>query len=87
MLGENNIELNIPTRMKVYRFVVNFKASHDGLAPTVREIGAALHLCPSNVHHHLEELQKQGLIAFIGSCQSRGIVVCGGSWRAPEGVL
>lgn len=47
----------------VFAFVVKYKREHDGIAPTLREIGAAVGISSSSVtNYHLNRLELDGLI-------------------------
>ena len=48
-------------RQKILRFVRRF-TQREGYPPTLREIGQAVGLAPSSVHHHLSVLQDAGYL-------------------------
>jgi SOS-response transcriptional repressor LexA len=72
----------------VLDFIKRYKTAHDGVAPTVREIGLVCDISSTSVvMYHLGLLQKQGRIVIRpGKTQVRSIEVVGGRWVAPEGV-
>lgn len=69
------------TRDRIMQFVIAFKAEHDGIAPTIREISAAVDLSYSGVHRHLGLLERDGRIRRYvsdGEQTSRNIMIVGG---------
>ena len=70
-----------PDRM--FDFIVGFKRAHDGLSPTLREIGDGCGI-PSvaTVRNVLMGLVSRRLIVMEGGI-ARGIRVRGGRWVAP----
>lgn len=74
-------------RQRVFNFICTYKAAHDGVAPSVREIGEACGLTSTSVvSYYLQVLQHEGLIDFRYN-ESRTIEVMRGYWRilpAPE---
>jgi repressor LexA len=59
----------------VYRFVQTYLAEH-GYPPSLREIGAFVHLAPSGVARYLDRLEARGrLTRQVG--QARGITLKG----------
>ena len=69
----------------VYEFILRYKALHDGVAPTLREIGVACGInSTSVVAYNLGKLEAAGKIKLSGG--SRGIEVIGGRWIAPKEV-
>jgi len=69
---------------QVFKFIVDYKREHDGLAPTVREIMRGVGVgSTSVVVYHLERLEGQGRIRLLGWGRSRGIMVVGGRWEYP----
>lgn len=72
------------TQRRVLEFVVAYKTAHDGVSPTVREIGHELAMVHSAVFYHLRKLEERGLVRFIGIEKSRGIMVTGGRWVGPS---
>src|SRR5215467_7060242 len=51
-------------RQKILRFVCGF-TQREGYPPTLREIGQAMGLAPSLVHHHLSVLQDAGYLTRV----------------------
>lgn len=50
-------------REAIYDFIVQFKAAHDGISPTIREIMAACDITSTSVtSHHLMMLERAGRI-------------------------
>jgi predicted MarR family transcription regulator len=75
-----------PRRQRIYDFIVKHKIDHDGVSPTVKEIGTACDISSTGVvRYYLVSLERLGLIEY-GKCRkSRMIKVIGGSWIAPAG--
>lgn len=69
----------------VYKFIVEFKRTHDGNSPTIREIGTACDVSSTAaVRYYLNGLVKCGLIKRSHeSGEPRMISVVGGMWNAP----
>jgi predicted Rossmann fold nucleotide-binding protein DprA/Smf involved in DNA uptake len=74
------VDLSSETTKRVFEFVVNFKAAHDGISPTVREIASELHIAISTTARALCKLERAGWIKTRYGL-SRGIMVSGGVWR------
>lgn len=73
------------TAYAVYRWVVEFKTSHDGVSPTLREISAGIGLVSSSdIAHRLQELERAGLIKLLGKHSGRRILISGGQWLPPN---
>ena len=65
----------------VFNFIVEFKKAHDGLSPTVREIGEACKISSTSVvAYYLKKLQDEGSIKLLGT-KTRGIMVKNGRWN------
>ena len=47
---------------RVERFLLDYIAQHDGVPPTIREIGEALEISLSSAHGLLERLEARGRI-------------------------
>jgi repressor LexA len=63
-----------------------YKAGHDGVAPSIREIGEACGIpSTSNVKYYLEMLEDEGVI-HMDAKSGRTIQVVGGQWVRPEGL-
>ncbi len=69
------------TSERVFRFIVDFKRSHDGNSPTVREVAAGLKMGTTTVAYHLRLLERGGVIRSMGFGFSRGVLVVGGRWK------
>ena len=68
---------------RIYNFIVEYKTRHDGVAPTLEEIGQCIGVpSRSQVAFYLRRMVKAGRIAVIPRT-TRGIMVTGGSWLAP----
>lgn len=67
---------------EVFDFIVTFKAEHDGLSPSIREIREHCHIAStSTVAYHLDKLEEVGMIEFYGDVgTTRNIMVTGGEW-------
>lgn len=63
---------------KVFNFIVSYKRSHDGNAPTIREIGDACGISSTSVvNYYLHQLVDEELIYRpVGS--ARNIEIVGG---------
>lgn len=71
------------TRQRIYTFIRAYKAKH-GVAPNVREIGAAVGLASNNsVCHHLHKLVSQGAL-LIDPHVLRGIRLPGEQYVLPD---
>ena len=69
----------------LYRYICRYKRLHDGLSPTIREIGDACGISSTSVvNYNLQKLAKAGLIKRYGGGKTRGIVVVGGEWKGPK---
>lgn len=68
------------TRERVMDFILEYKRAHDGISPTVREIGEACEISSTSVvNYHLLVLERAGSIVREYAGQ-RGIRVTGGIW-------
>jgi repressor LexA len=73
------------TRQEILKFIIDYKAAHDGNSPNTREIGSAVGLASvSTVHHHLHALVAEGSIRLPPKWQARSIEVVGGAWTMTE---
>lgn len=62
-------------RERIYQFIVDFKAQHDGNSPSVREIMTAAGITSTSVtDYHLRALERQGRIRLTPYV-ARGIIV------------
>jgi hypothetical protein len=64
-------------RDTIFNFVVEFKRTHDGLGPRLREIADHVNLSESTVKYHLMIMEIEGRIRFL---HRPGIEVVGGAW-------
>lgn len=74
--------------LELYDFILDFKESHDGLAPSTGEIMEATGISSTSmVSFYLQKLEAAGLIRLLraesGLKSPRGIVVNGGTWQPP----
>jgi SOS-response transcriptional repressor LexA len=76
------------TRAAILDFVIRYKTDNDGIAPSMREIAAAVDLAASSlstVKLHLSILERDGFVGVIrdgsGNSVPRGIQVRGGGYR------
>ena len=69
----------------VYDFIVKFKTDHDGVAPSVLEIGKACGISSTSmVRHYLNSLVLFGMIKCdYGTGKSRMISIPGARWTPP----
>lgn len=67
---------------KVFMYLIEYKRTHDGCAPSTREIAEACSISTTSmVRYYLKLLVKDGRIRIAGSFKaSRTIEVVGGSW-------
>lgn len=73
-----------PHKQKVYDFIVAFKQDHDGVSPSVLEIGGACGITStSTTRFVLNGLERLGLIECEYAGKSRMIKVVGGRWIPP----
>lgn len=72
-------------KQKLYNFIVEYKSSNDGCAPTYREIQAHLRLkTTSRLHDMLKELQAERKVVIAKKHGRRMIKVVGGTWAPPR---
>lgn len=65
----------------VYHYIIKFKAEHDGVPPTIREIrDNTSHTSTSTVDYDLNKLEQAGLITRI---RGGAIMVSNGRWQEP----
>ena|GEM_PF-1973221 len=74
-----------PIHFRVYDFIVKQKIDHDGVAPTVLEIGKACGInSTSTVRRYLDSLVLFGMInCAYGKGKSRMISIPGAHWMPP----
>jgi SOS-response transcriptional repressor LexA len=69
------------TADQVFTFIKHYKAAHDGISPTRREIMSALNLSSTSVvEYNLRKLERQGRVRLGESGCPRNIRVIGGQW-------
>lgn len=75
----------IPTHFSIYEFIIAFKQNHDGISPSVSEIGEACGISSkSEVRRHLNSLVLFGMIEIdYGKGKSRMISIPGARWTPP----
>ena len=67
------------TTEKVYKFILSYKADHDGNSPPYRQIADACGLSsPSAAGYHIHKLADAGLVRLPAG--HHGIEVVGGQW-------
>jgi len=71
---------NPRTRERVFEFIVDYKRTHDGLAPGIKQIAKECMLSVSTVKYHLLRLENEDRIRIVGR---RAIEVIGGVWNPP----
>ena len=73
----------------IFEFICEYKRTHDGNSPSIREIMQACDISSTSVTNwHLKQLERRGLIGLPESyAQSRSIRVVGGQWtyQLPDG--
>ena len=70
-------------RKSIFRFVCDYKARHDGISPSVREIAMYCHISSTSVvNYHILALKRQGAIRFQYNV-ARSIEVIGAHWLPP----
>lgn len=70
--------------LEMYSFIVNYKMSHDGNSPSVREIMDAVgYKSSSAVFYRLKSLEKSGLIR-AGKDRNRSVEIVRGYMEAYE---
>jgi len=69
----------------IYQFIVDYKCSHDGNSPTIREIANGCGI-PSTSHigYVLTALQFEGKLKAPPAKKARSIEVVGGQWIPPS---
>jgi len=68
-------------RRKILQYIIDYKRTHDGNSPTVREIMDANGVSSSSAMHYiLLEMEDSGMIRFGSAFESRSIQVVGGQW-------
>lgn len=73
-----------PSTKKVLDYIFNYKRSHDGASPSIREICEGCNLrSTSNGFYHLNKLQRAGLIEHEANT-ARNIRVIGEQWSCPQ---
>lgn len=74
--------------LELYEFILDFKESNDGIAPSTGEIMEATGISSSSmVSFYLQKLENAGMVRLLradsGLKSPRGIVVIGSSWQPP----
>jgi SOS-response transcriptional repressor LexA len=76
-----------PSLQTVLDFIVKYKIDHDGVSPSVLEIGAGCDISSTSmVRYSLDCLERLGLIrcGYGEKSRSRMISVTGGRWVPPR---
>jgi hypothetical protein len=72
-----------PRLEAAYQAILAHKAAHDGLNPTLRELGALLNVSSTSLtRYYLHRLVAAGLLAWDGA-DGRNYRVVGGRWQPP----
>lgn len=69
-----------PKQRAIYDFLLQYKETHDGNAPSREVIAAHFKCSHQNIDNQLLRLYGKGLIDFD---EQRQIVIFGGQWIAP----
>jgi SOS-response transcriptional repressor LexA len=70
---------------QVFSFILKFKASNDGISPTIRQICEACGISSTSVVAKiLKRLEQRGWITLEPRFQTRNIKVVGGHWQPPN---
>jgi predicted transcriptional regulator len=72
---------NPRTRERVFDYIGDYKRTHDGLAPGLKQIAKECMLSVSTVKYHLLRLENEDRIRIVGR---RAIEVVGGVWNLPD---
>ena len=76
-----------PLRQRAYDFIIKYKVDHDGVSPSVSEIGQACGISSTSITRYtLDCLERLGMIECdygAGKSKSRMIKVVGGRWIPP----
>jgi hypothetical protein len=67
----------------IFDWIVEYKRTHDGNSPTLREMMRACKISSLSVaYNQLRRLERAGLIRFIGGpSKPRCLAIVGGEWR------
>ena len=65
-------------RLKIYRFIRQWKADHDGISPTTYEIEDAMNVSRTTVRYHIKRLEILNLITRYGGQGARNIMITSG---------
>lgn len=75
-----------PRKLHVYDFILKYKQTHDGIAPSVSEIGKACEISSTSaVRHVLNGLVLFGMIECDYGKGNRMISIPGARWTPPFG--
>lgn len=61
-------------------FIIEFKIKHNGVSPTVKEIGSAMRLGKTAVWHRLRTMHRLGQIVLLDGIRTRNIAVPNSRW-------
>ncbi len=71
-------------RAAMLAYIIDYKASHDGLSPSIRDIARECNIpSTSTVSYDLATLESEGKIKLAEG--RKGIMVVGGVWTLQEG--
>jgi DNA-binding MarR family transcriptional regulator len=65
---------------QILAYIILYKTENDGMSPSYREICKKLGIGLGTVTHHLNKLEREGAISFMGKGRVRNICVTGGRW-------
>jgi len=82
LVGSQRRELGATSR-RVFEAIVAYKRAHDGNSPTIRGLSECVGRAYSVIYHHLQALERGGLIRLEGGT-ARQICVVGGRWEWDE---
>jgi hypothetical protein len=71
------LEPNNKRLQDILGFIVAYKNTHDGIAPSMAEIGAATGHDPALVRYYLKAMHRLEMIRLLGNGKARAIVVPG----------
>ena len=75
--GKNTAE----TEDGVFRFIVEYKKTHDGNSPSMRAIQAHMEFSSVSIAlYHVRSLVSSGRVMLVGESKRRKIAVVGGRW-------
>ncbi len=80
----HGIRLRDKRRADILAYIIDYKTTHDGLSPIIRDIARECSIPSiSTVFYDLASLESKGKIKFAEG--RKGIMVVGGVWTLQEG--